>query len=76
MNRPDKEHEYKPDWMGVECSGFIVGYGLDYNQRAVTTPAYSKDKNNDGYKQFDILIIDMNSECFSLIEILKEEVRC
>ena len=20
----------------------------------VTTPAYSKDKNNDGYKQFDI----------------------
>lgn len=29
--RPDKVHEIKPDFAGLTCSEFIVGYGLDYN---------------------------------------------
>lgn len=34
VNRPDKEHAVVPDWVGMECGGFILGYGLDYNQKA------------------------------------------
>ncbi len=30
--RPDKEHATKIDFVGLPCSQFIVGYGLDYNQ--------------------------------------------
>lgn len=29
--RPDKEQAIKPDMVGLTCSGFIIGYGLDYN---------------------------------------------
>lgn len=29
--RPDKKHEVEPDFSGLTCSAFIIGYGLDYN---------------------------------------------
>lgn len=29
--RPDKVHEVKPDFAGLTCNEFIIGYGLDYN---------------------------------------------
>lgn len=29
--RPDKKHDIEPNFYGLTCSGFIVGFGLDYN---------------------------------------------
>lgn len=31
--RPDKQHHMTPDFIGMECSEFIIGMGLDYNQQ-------------------------------------------
>lgn len=39
VNRPDKPKDFPIDWIGLECSDFIVGYGLDYNQFGRTFPA-------------------------------------
>lgn len=36
--RPDKKHEIKPDYYGLTCSEFIVGFGLDYNQKGRQYP--------------------------------------
>ncbi len=29
--RPDKKQEITPDYFGLTCNAFIIGYGLDYN---------------------------------------------
>lgn len=29
--RPDKKQEIKPDYFGLTCNAFIIGYGLDCN---------------------------------------------
>lgn len=39
VNRPDKPKNFTIDWIGLECSDFIVGYGLDYDQFGRTFPA-------------------------------------
>jgi hypoxanthine-guanine phosphoribosyltransferase len=39
VNRPDKPKDFPIDWIGVECSDFIIGYGLDYDQFGRTFPA-------------------------------------
>jgi hypoxanthine phosphoribosyltransferase len=31
VNRPDKPKSFTIDWIGLECSDFIIGYGLDYD---------------------------------------------
>ena len=38
VNRPDKKHAVSPDYFGLDCSGFIVGYGLDYCQMGRQLP--------------------------------------
>jgi hypoxanthine phosphoribosyltransferase len=39
VNRPDKPKIFPIDWIGLECSDFIIGYGLDYDQFGRTFPA-------------------------------------
>jgi hypoxanthine-guanine phosphoribosyltransferase len=29
--RPDREHDIEPDFIGLPCTEFIIGYGLDFN---------------------------------------------
>lgn len=31
VERPDKVKNVKIDWVGLYCSDFIIGYGLDYD---------------------------------------------
>lgn len=38
VSRPDKKHDLEPDFIGLPCSEFIVGYGLDYNQHGRQYP--------------------------------------
>jgi len=38
VNRPDKPKDFPLDWIGLECSDFIIGYGLDYDQFGRTFP--------------------------------------
>lgn len=56
--RPDKIHEITPDFVGLSCSGFIVGYGLDYNQQGRQYPEiYQKYDEWNVYKSIDLLYI-------------------
>jgi hypoxanthine phosphoribosyltransferase len=39
VDRPDKIKNYKIDWIGLQCSDFIIGYGLDFDQFGRNFPA-------------------------------------
>ncbi len=39
VERPDKVKNIKIDWVGLHCSDFIIGYGLDYDQFGRNFPA-------------------------------------
>ena len=39
VNRPDKPKNFTIDWIGLNCSDFIIGYGLDYDQFGRNFPA-------------------------------------
>jgi hypoxanthine-guanine phosphoribosyltransferase len=45
VNRPDKKKDYKIDYIGLECTDFIVGCGLDFDQFGRSFPAI--------YQKFD-----------------------
>jgi hypoxanthine-guanine phosphoribosyltransferase len=45
VNRPDKVKDYTIDYIGLQCSDFIIGCGLDFDQFGRFFPAI--------YQKFD-----------------------
>ena len=39
INRPDKPKSFTIDWIGLECSDFIIGFSPDYDQFGRNFPA-------------------------------------